>query len=146
MLAYPTSCINGGPNRPVFQVDQFPDIVNVRVRTIRKHGAAARESEPVPVAFVNDPILNRLLHRQLLVRHIGVPRQIPAHRPGEHRLVSVWGWHAAFEQLVVLGTMPLSVYEPVTIEFQRPLRILTRRVLAELQVAGRVSFGFEGVR
>lgn len=134
-FTYPTTGINGGPYRPISEIDQFPDFINIRIRTTRKHGPATRESKPVP--FVMNPILLLLLHGQLLVRHIRVPNRVSALRPPKWHLIPVGRRNPALEKLLLLRAMPLPVNQPLPFEFQRPRDVLARRVLAELCVAGR---------
>ena len=61
IVTYPTAGVHGGSDRPVGEIDQFSDIVDVGVGAVREHGAAAWESEPV--FLVPNPILFLLLHR-----------------------------------------------------------------------------------
>lgn len=106
--AYPAAGVNGGPNRPVSQVNELADIVNVSIGAVGKHGAAA--GEPEPVALEPNPVLNRFLDGELLMGYIRVPGQIPAERPLEGVLVAVRRRHPAFQELVFLRAVSLSVY------------------------------------
>lgn len=124
------------------EINQPPNIVNVRISTIREHGASAGELKLI--AVISDPILHRLLNRQLLVRHVGVPREIPARRPREGIFVAVRRRHAALQELALLRAVPLPVYQPVSAESKRSVGVLARRVLAVHRVAWRVSFTGSG--
>lgn len=102
-----------------------------------EHGPTPGEPEPVTLEL--DPVLDGLLHRELLVRHVGVPCHVPARGPPERIPVSRRGWDPALERLVALGAMPLSEYQPPPVEPVRPLGVLTRGVLAELDATWRVG-------
>lgn len=88
--SYPTSSVNGGSDGPIFQIDQLPNIIDIRVSPV---------GEPEPVPLEPDPILDRFLHRQLLVRHIRVPRQILTRGPPKRVFVPVRGGYPAFQEL-----------------------------------------------
>lgn len=138
-MTYPTASINGGPNRAVSEIDKPPNIIDIRIRTIRKHGPSARK--PEPVLFVSDPILNRFLHRQFLVRHVSVPRQISARRPCKRVLVADRRRNSALQPLLLLlRAVSFPVYQPLPAEPQRSLGVLARRVLAVPRIASEKSF------
>lgn len=130
-VTYPTTSINGGPYIPIFQIDQLSDIVDICIGTIRKHGSAS--GEPEPVLLEPDPILLLLLHRQLLMRHVGKPNGPSALRPPERNSVPVRCRNSTPQNLAGLRAVPLSVYQSFPIEPQRPPRVFTRRVLADLR-------------
>ena len=124
------------------EINQPPNIINVRISTIREHGASSGELKLIPV--IPDPILHRLLNRQLLVRHVSVPREIPARWPRERVLVPVRRRHAALQELALLRAVPLPVYQPVSAKSKRSVCVLAWRVLAVPGVAWRVCFTGSG--
>lgn len=132
---YPTTGIDGGPYRPVFQINQLPNIINVGICTIRKHRPAS--GEPEPVSLEPDPILVFLFHRQMLVRHVSEPHRVPTLRPTERRLVTVGRWDSALEHLAGLRAVPLPVHQHIPVELQGPHGVLARGILGELGLAGR---------
>lgn len=124
------------------EINQLANIVNVRVSTIREHGAASRKLELVPI--ISDPILHRLLHRQFLVGHVSVPREIPARRPLERVPVAVRRRHATLQELTLLRAVSLPVNQPVSAKSKRSVCVLAWRVLAVRDFAWRVRFTVGG--
>lgn len=135
--AYSATGIDSGPYGPARKIDQLPDVVDVGASAVGEHGPAA--GEPEPVALEPNPVLDRLLHRELPVRHVGVPRHVPARGPRERVLVAGWRRDPALDRLVPLGAMPLSEYQPPPVEPLGPLGVLARGVLAVVDAAWRVG-------
>ena len=139
---YPTAGINGGSDGPIFQINEFPNFVNIRISSVREHRPSAGKSEPLP--FVYYPILHRLLHRQGFMRRIQVPSVISTLRPWKRIPVPRRRRNTALQYLLLLRAVPLSVNQPVSCELQRPFRVLAWRVLAVLHAACREVIGFSG--
>lgn len=75
------------------------------------------------------------------MRHVAVPRQIPAGRPLERVPVPVRRRNPALQLLLLLRrTMPLTVYQSIPCELKGPFLVLAGRVLAEADVAGWIGF------
>lgn len=131
---YPTTGVQGSSDGPIFKVDQLSNFINVRARATWKHGPTT--GEPEPITFEPDPILVLLLYRQLLVRHVRVPNRVAALRPPERDFVPKRSRNPAPENLLRRRTVPLTVYQPLPGEPQRPLHVLAGSVLGEGRVAG----------
>ena len=129
-VAYPTTGVEGGADGSIVEGDDLADVVDVRAGAVGEHGAAA--GEPELFAFDADPVLHRLLDGELLVRHVGEPRDVAAGRPRERVAVPLGRRHEAPEPLALRRAVPLPVHEPVPREPQRALDVLARRVLGVL--------------
>ena len=136
---YPTASVHGGSDRAVTEVDEVGNVVDVLIGSVGEHGAAAGEVEPV--AVVADPVLDGLLHRELAVGHVGVPRHVAARRPGEGVPVAVRRGDTAFQNLVVLRTVSLAVDHSSARVLEGARVVLAGGVLAERHVARREMEG-----
>lgn len=105
---YPTASIKSSPNRAVFEIDQFSDIINVCISTIREHGSTAGEKEPITV--VTDPILHGLLNSEFTVRHVSKPSNVSASRPREGIPVAIRRRHPTSQSLIFQRTVPFPIY------------------------------------
>ncbi|BAS90571.1 Os04g0570850, partial [Oryza sativa Japonica Group] len=126
----PATSGRGGADGSIVEGDDLADVVDVRAGAVGEHGAAA--GEPELFAFDADPVLHRLLDGELLVRHVGEPRDVAAGRPRERVAVPLGRRHEAPEPLALRRAVPLPVHEPVPREPQRALDVLARRVLGVL--------------
>lgn len=144
-FTYTTARINGGPNLPCRERNEFVNVVNVSIGATREHRATAGKSEPV--AFNLNPILHCLLNAKFSVRNVIVPRIIAALRPLERRLVLRRRRNHTEEQFFLGRTMALSVFQHAPIEFPCPSRILTGSVFAVRHLAGGDRLGgyFHGI-
>lgn len=75
----------------------------------------------------------------MAVRHVSIPRHVPARRPGEWAPVTVRRGDTALEKLLLPRAVPLAVHHLVTREPEGTRAVLAGCVVAESSVARWVA-------